>query len=194
MLAHGMLMAAGGGGLPARVVFDSAGKVANYSIRSGSPSVSYDAANIGMSVSGPQVMNFIAFDAWGGLSRGVAFDALVKFVSDSSARKHMGFFCDSGASGINGYRVVTLDSSGYISKFVGQNETFLTKTVDNQITLSVGSTYKLSASFYSNGNIEYYINDALISRASDSDYLIVRPGFFVYGCGILVKELSARKI
>lgn len=191
MLGHAMLMAAGAGGGPlASVVFDSAAKVSGYSIRYGSPTITFDSTNIGMSIAFPDGFNFISYDAFGAFSRPVRFDAKVKFVSDSFGRKHMGFFCDSGSSGINAYRLATLDSAGGISKFVGTTETTQTVLESSSITLSVGQTYDLSAIFLSDGTIKYLINNVLITRVSNSDYASIRPGFFGYGAGILVKSLS----
>ena len=189
MLSHSMLMSSSGG-LLAKIVFDSAAKVANYSIRSGSPSVSFDATNGGMSISGSTAQNFVAYDGFGGFNRGVAFEASIKFISDSFMRKHFGFFCDSGASGVNGYRIANLDNNATISKFVGSSEAGFTKTKDNATSLSVGNSYIFRAEIMKGGLIRLLINGNLIAEASNNDFAIVRPGFFVYGCGIVVKDLS----
>ena len=190
MLSHSMLMSSSGG-LLAKIVFDSAAKVANYSIRSGSPSVSFDATNGGMSISGSNAQNFVAYDGFGGFNRGVAFEASIKFISDSFMRKIFGFFCDSGASGVNGYRITNLDNNAQISIFVGSSETtWFTKTTDNATSLSVGNSYIFRAEIMKGGLIRLLINGNLIAEVSNNDFAIVRPGFFVYGCNIVVKDLS----
>lgn len=189
MLSHSMLMSSSGG-LLAKIVFDSAAKVANYSIRSGSPSVSFDATNGGMSISGSPAQNLVAYDGFGGFNRGVAFEASIKFISDSFTHKHFGFSCDSGASGVNCYRIANLDNNAMISKYIGSSETVFTKTKDNATSLSVGNSYIFSAEIMKGGLIRLLINGNLIAEVSNNDFAIVRPGFFVWGCGIVVKDLS----
>lgn len=193
MLGHGMLMAAGGGGALASVVFDLSAKVSGYSVRSGSPTVAFDATNIGMSVSGGTSTNFVAYDAFGSFARPVKFIAEVKFVSDSSNRKHFGFFCDSGSTGVNGYRLVSLDSNVSISKFVGASETNAFNKA-NTVVPVVGQTYYIEAEFKLGGTINYIINGTVVNSTQDSSYPSIRPGFFVYGDGILVKSLIVSAI
>lgn len=189
MLSHSMLMSSSGG-LLAKIVFDSSAKVANYSIRSGSPSVSFDAANVGLSVSGGQVQNFVAYDGFGSFNRDVAFESTIKLASDPNGYKHFGFFLDSGASGVNGYRIANQDNNAKISKFVGSSETGFTKTKDNATSLSVGNSYIFRAEIMKGGLIMLLINGNLIAVASNNDFATLRPGFFVFACGIVVKDIS----
>jgi hypothetical protein len=189
MLGHGMLMVVGGGGALASVVFDSAAKVSGYSLRSGSPSVSFDATNIGMSISGGNAINFVAYDSFGSFARPVKFTAKVKFVSNSAGINHFGMFSDSGSSGVNGYRTAFYSSSVLISKFVGGSETVILNK-NASIVVSVGQTYDISAEFKTDGIINYSLNGTVIGTASDSSYSSIRPGFFVYGSAILVKSLT----
>ena len=194
MLGHGMLMAAGSGnGELASIVFDSSAKVANYSARSGSPSVSFDATNIGMLISGSTVQNFVSYDGFGSFQRGIKFNAKIKFVSDSAARKHFGLYSDSGSSGVNGYRTATLDGNVYLSIWVGASETIFVSG-SSSVVPSVGSTYDVSATFKADGTIEYALNGIALKSATDLSYTSLRPGFFVYGSAILVKSLSVEAV
>lgn len=189
MLSHSMLMSSSGG-LLAKIVFDSSAKVANYSIRSGSPSVSFDAANVGLSVSGGQVQNFVAYDGFGSFNRDVAFESTIKFVSDQFGYKHFGLFLDSGVSGVNCYRVANDVSTMRVSIFRGTTETSLTKTTDNATSITVNNSYVFRAEIMKGGIIRALINGNLIAVASNNDFATLRHGFFVYGCGIVVKDIS----
>lgn len=189
MLSHSMLMSSSGG-LLQNIVFDTAAKVSNYSIRLGSPSVGFDSTNGGMSISGPQSQNFVAYDGVGAFNRDVAFISTIKLVSNPFNYIHFGLFLDSGASGVNGYHIAYDNNKLIISKFVGSSETRLEKTIDNSISFAVGDSHVFRAEIMKNGLIRALIDGNLIMESRNYDFATLRPGFFVYGVGIVVKDIS----
>ncbi len=165
-----------------------------YSTRSGSPSVSWDSTNQRLAVSGSTPQNFVAYDAWGGLSGKFAIEMDVVFASDSEGRRHWGFFCDSGASGCNGYRFATLDGAGWsMSRWVGSSETSLGQ-FSSSGGPTVGNTYTIRVERDDAGNFSMYVEGVKQPNTiNDTVYGTIRPGFFVYGAGIQVNELRVYK-
>lgn len=162
---------------------------AKYSTRQGFPSVSWDSANQALSVLGNTSQNFVAYDAWGGFTGRFAFEMDVLFVSDSAARKHWGFFCDSSTSGTQGYRAANIDSVITFSRWSGSSETSI-GTFTEASNFVVGNTYTLRLERDANGNFTFYVNGvAQPTVLNNTFYTTIRPGFFVYGCEIRINEL-----
>lgn len=160
-----------------------------YSIRSGSPSVSWDQTNSRLVLSNGTTQGFIAWDALGSFAGAVAFEIDVLFNSDRVARKHFGMFCDSGASGINGYRLCTLDDTVVFSRWVGSVETGIGTFISNT-KFTIGNTYTLRFERSSSNNWTAYINGSPCPVIlNDTTYGAIRPGFFVHGCSVYINEL-----
>ena len=165
---------------------DPAGK---YSILSGSPSVSWDQTNSRLVLSNGTTQGFIAWNALGSFAGAVAFEIDVLFNSDSAARKHFGMFCASGASGINGYRLCTLDDTIIFLRWAGAVGTLIGTFISNA-TFTRGNTYTLRFERSSSNNWTAYINGSPCPVIlNDTTYDAIRPGFFVYGCGVYINEL-----
>lgn len=165
---------------------DPAGK---YSIRNGSPSVSWDQTNSRLVLSNGTTQGFIAWDALGSFAGAVAFEIDVLFNSDSAARKHFGMFCSSGASGTNGYRLCTLDNTIVFLRWVGGVGTTIGTFISNA-TFTTGKTYTLRFERSSSNNWTAYINGSPCPVIlNDTTYGAIRPGFFVYGCSVYINEL-----
>lgn len=162
----------------------------DYSTRSGSPSISWDSANQALSISNETTQGFISWDKWGGFTGQVAFEMDMVFASDSAARKHFGMFCDSAASGVNGYRLSTLDGASFnLSRWVGSSETSL-GVFTTSFNPVIGTTYTFRLERNSSGVFSLYINGVLQPNTiTNTQYATIRPGFFVYGCAIRINEL-----
>lgn len=161
-----------------------------YSTRSGSPSYTWDSTNKWLTISNSTTQGFVAYDAFGGFTGKVAFEMDVKFVDDSAARKHWGFFLDSGASGVNGYRAATLDGAGWgLGRWVDSSETSLGNftTTFNPV---IGTTYTLRIERDASGVFSFYVDGVKMSNTvTNTQYATIRPGFFMYGSTIQINEL-----
>lgn len=160
-----------------------------YTIRSGSPSVSWDSANARLLVSNGATQGFVAWDALGNYAGKVAFEIDVLFSADSQGLKHFGMFCDSGASGINGYRFAAYQASIMFSRFAGSTETVI-GYFTNTASFATGNTYTLRFERDASNNWTAYINGVKCPTTfNNTTYDGIRPGFFAYGSTIYINEL-----
>lgn len=158
-----------------------------YTIRSGSPTVSWDSANAALSISGGNVQNFVSWDAMGDFSGDLVFELDFKFVSDSFGRKHLGAWLSNGATS-NGYRICNLDTQWRISRWAGATETVIA-TFAAGSTPVVGSTYTLRIERTAAGAFAVKVNGVTVGTATDNTYAALRPGWHVYGSALLAYEI-----
>lgn len=161
-----------------------------YSTRSGSPSYTWDSTNQWLTIANGSSQGFVAYDAFGGFTGKVAIEMDMKFVADSAARKHFGMFLDSGASGVNGYRVSTIDGAGWgLGRWVGTSETSL-GTFTSTFNPVIGTTYTLRIERDASGVFSFYVDGVKRpNTVTNTQYATIRPGFFVYGSTIQINEL-----
>lgn len=160
-----------------------------YTIRSGSPSVSWDSANARLLVSNGETQGFVAWDALGNYAGKVAFEIDVLFSADSQGLKHFGMFCDSGASGVNGYRFSNINASLNMSRWAGSSETSI-GVFNTATSFATGNTYTLRFERDTSNNWTAYINGVKCpTTLNNTTYNGVRPGFFAYGSTIYINEL-----
>lgn len=174
--------------LTATETFDTnpAGK---YTIRSGSPTVAWDSANARLQVNNGASQGFVAWDALGDYAGKVAFEIDVLFSSDNNGLKHFGMFCDSGASGVNGYRFANINADLRLSRWSGSSETSI-GVFSTATSFTTGNTYTLRFERDTNNNWTAYINGVKCpTTLNNTTYNGVRPGFFAYGVDIYINEL-----
>lgn len=160
-----------------------------YSIRSGFPAVTWDSANSRLKITNENTQGIVAWDVFGNFSGRVAFEVDILFSADTANLKHFGMFCDSGYSGVNGYRFSSLGTAFNFSRWQGESETGIgTFTATSGIT--VGNTYTLRFERDGSNNWTASINGSQCPTVlNNSTYDAIRPGFFVYGSTVYVNEL-----
>lgn len=165
---------------------DPAGK---FSIRSGSPTVSWDSANKRLFISGNESQHFISWDALGNFTDNIVFEMDILFFGNASNRFHFGLYLDSGSSGSNGYRFATLDTNFMASQWVNTVESNGGAANINPITYILGTTYTLRCERI-NRKWSVYINNVKLPNEISilNQYNGLRPGFFVYGSAVYINE------
>lgn len=167
---------------------DPAGK---YSIRSGSPSVSWNSVSQSLVIVGTQDQPIVAWDATGNWTGAWAFEMDLTLSDDWFGRRHFGFFIDSGTSGLNGYRVAQLDTERRMTRFTGptsfDGDAPLNDMVAGVVSPDVPFTMKLTRSV--DGLFTLYFDGMPVGTSRRLDYSQFRPGFFAYGCTLRIAEL-----
>jgi hypothetical protein len=175
--------------------FTSPPESGDYSVRGGSPSVSYDSVNHRLLIDNGNSQGFVAWDKWGQFTGHVAVEMDVTVLADSAGIRHFGLYLAAESTGQPGYRP--------------------TNSSDRYLTLSrvvTDTNVQYLGPFYSEAGPSFNLNQIYTFRVertaegiwsmsidgsvfpltvNNSDIATIRPGFFVYGCQIAISGIRA---
>lgn len=172
--------------------FDTDPGVGTFAVATGlygTPSVSYNSAAQAVDLSGGLAQNAWIFNSLTAASM-MVFETDIELVSDPSGRKHIGVWLASEGALMYGYRIYHLDSAWGLSKWNGwTGEATLSVTSYDNPTFNLGERKVLKIE-KSGPLMSVYVDNLLVMTASDSTYMTVQPGIFLYGCTCRVHSIS----
>lgn len=173
-------------------IFTSAPTSGEWSIRRSTPQVSWQAGTQALRISGGDLSNFVAWDAWGSFTGPIAIESDVVFLA-GAARKHWGLYIDAGSQGQHGYRVYHLDDAWAMSQFTNGTET--TIGTFGQADVTIGQTYTVRLETDGQGTFALRVNGTAIGGSlTDTTYKTYRPGWFTYGNDATVIDVKAVRV